>query len=430
MAGGGMHLLEGYAGTGKTFLLAEIIDYLEQNTQHRALITAPTHKAVKVLRHFVPGVDAMTTHAALALTEYIDGHGNQTFKRQGNKPVPAIEYQFVVVDEASMLADDLFMELVPFVEMGIKVLFVGDPMQIPPVNQKDSMPMNKDVRKDYNISVVSLKEIIRQEEGNPIIETSFKIRKAILRPSPIVIRENGLTLQGEVRFVRRADESLLIEEILPLYASEEFSKDPDTIKVIAWTNKTVNRFNDIIRAHLFGENLPKVIEGDKLIADAPVMEDKRILIHTNEEMDVVEVNINEMSLGSTWIMKYYHCRVRLQRTSGIYNEVMIRIVHEESEDLYDTIIGKLRVLAKSHKQGGYEARSAWMDYFGFIEEWHRVKYNYAITAHKSQGSTYKQVVVLEYDMEHNRKTFEKNRILYTACTRPSHCLIVVYNPLT
>ena len=419
--------------TGKTFLLGELVDYLHTVSQGKVIVTAPTNKAVKVLRQFVTGAEMSTTHSALAMTEHIDGFGNQTFKKHQHRTAPALSYRFIVVDECSMLADDLFMELVPMLDLGIKILFVGDSMQIPPVSQKNSLPMDKDTRLEYNIGVSSLKEIIRQEQGNPIIDLSFRIRKAILRPIALVNRDDVMTPLGNVRFVKRAQINDVLEEILPIFDSEEFNKDPDHIKVIAWTNKTVNWFNDCIRGHIFNKNegiLPKIVEGDKLIADAPLMDRDKIMISTNEEMEVIQTGVGEHDYGEDWQMKYYDCVVRVQRAETIYNKYNIRVVHEESEALYNMILDRLKALAKSYKQGTFQAKSAWIEYYGFMNEWHRVKYNYAITAHKSQGSTYQQAVVLEYDMDSHRNTYEKNRILYTACTRPSKNLIIVYTPLS
>jgi ATP-dependent exoDNAse (exonuclease V) alpha subunit len=96
---------------------------------------------------------------------------------------PADDYTHIIVDEASMTNDEIFDILVPLaLEQGKKILFVGDSMQIPPVGQKFAMPFDKEVRKRYGIEVSTLNTIIRQEEGNPIIEFATYIRNHIYRP--------------------------------------------------------------------------------------------------------------------------------------------------------------------------------------------------------------------------------------------------------
>jgi exodeoxyribonuclease-5 len=74
---------------------------------------------------------------------------------------------------------------------------------------------------------------------------------------------------------------------------------------------------------------------------------------------------------------------------------------------------------------GFEKTRAWQDFYKFKENFADVSYAYAITAHKSQGSTYRYVFAIESDMDANSKIEEMNRIKYTAFTRPSHRLFIV-----
>lgn len=300
-------------------------------------------------------------------------------------------------------------------------------MQIPPVNKSDSLPFNRDVQKRDGIGYVKMEEIIRQEAGNPIIENSFQIRQFIYRPIPIIDRVDKSTIQGEINFVDTiAWKSLFKDTILPMYQSQEFQTNPDFVKILAWRNVTVNMYNKAIREAIYGQaDLARILPGDKLIADEPVLEDKYILIHTNEEMEVLAHTIEEYSLGDEHHLKYYNTHVNVYR-DGIYTEFYIKILHEDSQQEYDKILDLQKHYALSKKQGTFDAKSAWMDYYEFKRIFASVKYNYAITCHKSQGSTYINAVVLEQDIDTNRKTYEKNRIFYTACTRPSRNLYVVY----
>lgn len=178
LGGGGMYLLQGYAGTGKTFLLADIVNFID--TRGKVIVTAPTHKAVRVLRDMVgAGPKYSTTHAALGMKQIIKDDGTIMFKNDPSLGFPAEDYTHIIIDEASMINDEIFETLVPLAEKGKKILFVGDPLQIPPVGQEFSKPFDKEIRRVNQIEVSSLNTIIRQAEGNPIIEFATYIRNHI-----------------------------------------------------------------------------------------------------------------------------------------------------------------------------------------------------------------------------------------------------------
>jgi hypothetical protein len=77
------------------------------------------------------------------------------------------------------------------------------------------------------------------------------------------------------------------------------------------------------------------------------------------------------------------------------------------------------------KGQGYAAKKAWVAYYAFMRQFADVGYNYSITAHRSQGSTYSNTFVMEGDIRANPNIFERNRILYTAYTRAAQRLFVV-----
>lgn len=424
--GTGMHLLQGYAGTGKTFLMGEIVQYCKMKSVS-ILATAPTHKAVKVLKDKTQiSTDFATIHSALGMKEFIDDDGNLSFRSDPLLGYPAEKYDLILIDEASMIPDVIFDDLAKLAGKGKKVLFVGDPLQIPPVNHDYAMPFLRKVQEEYNIGVATMKEIIRQAVGNPIIENAHDIRTRIEERVPILKRQPVQTDVGEVIHVPMGFQDLFQNQVLPMYKTATYLRDIDYVKVIGWRNDTVNMYNYMIREHIFGEGLPKIVVGDRLIADAPIIENSIIHVSTNEEMIVEGVTEEEEDLGGDYILRYYKTRIKVIGRTGVFNEYMIRIIHENSEAAYDKICQLQIKLAKTYPKGSYQSKSAWMDYYKFIEHWHKVKYSYCITAHKSQGSTYDTAYVLQWDIMANQDVFERNRILYTACTRPSRNLYIEY----
>jgi len=428
MGGGGFYLLSGYAGTGKTFLMGRVLQYIQQTSQRPVALTCPTHKALKVLMHHTQAKDLYTTHAYLGMREEIDINGNQIFRKPKTfaKPPPCENYMITIVDEASMVADEIFDELEYMVTSGHKVIFVGDPMQIPPINYTDSLPFMRSVQRDLSFHTGHLDEIIRQVAGNPIIATSMEIRNNISSPIPALSYQNHTEGLLGVRYAEKRASKELMQDILDMFASSYFKIDPDYVKIIAWTNDEVDKYNKKVREHLFGKGLPNIIVGDKLTANAPFMEGTQYLVKNNEDMEVLEVEVIDDQLSPTETLQVNRALVKVFGMKGESREAVIRIIHEESEAYFNKRLEDLKTLAKVEKKGTYQSKSRWIDYYKLKERYANVKYGYAITAHKSQGSTYDHAVILLYDMLHNNRTVERNRILYTAVTRPKYTLRIIY----
>ena len=163
---GGFHLLTGYAGTGKTTLMREVaLAFLDRRRE--VVVSAPTHKAVAVLSGKVPeGVGCMTIHALLSLKPIADG-ARTALKR--NRMARAITADAIIIDECSMLGAELMRwirKLLPHVF----VLFVGDPAQLPPVNEPESEAFAVKSRSH-------LDTIVRQAAGNPVLDAAHVIRR-------------------------------------------------------------------------------------------------------------------------------------------------------------------------------------------------------------------------------------------------------------
>ena len=424
-SGTSMHLLTGAAGTGKTFTLREVVEYV-LTKKIKPLVTAPTNKAVKVLKKMVDlPVSYSTIHSALGMKEVINNDGSLSFKSDPKAGYPAEDFGLIIIDEASMLDDTIFEELINLSERGKKILFVGDPYQVPPVNHIHARPFIKSHQTRCGIGVSTLSEIVRQAQGSHIITYATSIRSDIHKPVQIFNSQRLENELGGVFMVPKTNLVPFVEEVLPLFTSVEYENDIDYVKILAWRNVVINKYNELIRQHIFGENLPKIMIGDKLIADAPITEDKKVLISTNDEMQVISTTIESEVLSDLYTLKYYKARVRVFN-NDIFNEYMIKIMHEDSDKDFEKILKMQKSLALSYPSGSYQAKSAWMDFYSFYNSWARVKYSYCVSCHKAQGSTYNTAYVLAWDILINSNVLEHNRILYTASTRPSRNLYIEY----
>lgn len=438
----GMFLLEGYAGTGKTYIMSKIIEYLaDVHPLWRIAVTAPTNKAVKVLKRSgrmdSPKVRFQTIHKMLGLTEEITADGKQIFTRKGIDNCDIESYNVVIVDEVSMLNDELFIEIAEHAGH-IKIIFTGDPAQIPPVGRLDCIPFKAEKREEYNISMCMLTEIMRQNMDNPIVNAGFLIRNDLSNPSSAVERRTVLNeLDHGIDFIDFGD-PVNRERLLGLFeqyfACEKFDENPDYAKVIAWRNVTIDKLNGIIRGLIYkneaqGAAITKIMIGEKLVANKPITDAYNVIIfNTNDEFDVLSYSILTRTYATdreAIKLEYYNAKVQFYDIKGKRQFRVVDILHESSEEKYYTVLNALKQDAISKKGQGLEAKKAWRLYYEYMRQFADVKYNYAITCHKAQGSTYTNVFVMEDDINRNQDVFERNRIKYTAFTRPTEKLFIV-----
>lgn len=421
--GSGYAVLSGHAGTGKTFLTGLLLE----NMKKRALVTSPTHKALKVLKSVAPSsimYTFRTLHSALGMQAQIDRSGKQVFKvMPGKMDIPVDSVGVLIVDEMSMIDDVLFQEIDERVDRGLlRVLFIGDSLQIPPVNHEHSIPCSPEGVERYRMKVYTLDEVVRQAKGNPIISYATEIRSNI--ESDLTIEVSDSNVPG-VGIVKEVDSLDLLDTLLEEWFTST-DEDADRYKVIAWTNNMVNSLNNKIRYMRYGEDsLHRVVVGELLIADEPILTPTgSVVFNTNDEMSVERLSEDTLRINDgAFSIRYYDASVKCLNTGNIKN---IRIVHEDSMDDYKNVLENLKEVAKGYPYGSIKAKKAWIDFYKFKEKFAQIKYNYAITAHKSQGSTYNTAMVIASDISRNSKIKERNRIMYTACTRPSTNLYMVF----
>ncbi len=436
--GGGMFCLEGWAGTGKTFTIAIFIEwYFSLNRTSKVAITAPTNKAVgvsyKMAEYTHTNLNYATIHSLLGLKENINDAGEQEFVKEWGVPSKIDDMDLLVVDETSQLPDELFEYLLESVAQGLKIIFVGDGCQIPPIGKKDCIPFSPKLRESYGIGYMQLTDIQRQAEGNPIINITRIIRENLHKPAPLAGHKvNDIDDEGRgVMFLNRRNDNDFYEILESFYRSEHYAADADFVKVLAYTNSVVDYMNASIREIIYdSDQLPKLCIGEKLIANKPIVWGDDIIFTNNEEMVVVsfEPSVENINEGQ-YMLKFYDTIVTKVNIDGSKEDKNIRIIHEDSEEEYNDILKQLAKLAKSHPKGSLFSKQYWATFHEFKKYFAEVKYSYALTCHKSQGSTYVVTIVMEDSITKARyiDTVEKNRIKYTADSRASDLLIIVNN---
>lgn len=405
-------VLKGYAGTGKTFLVKKIIEYIMQTEPAKKMaITAPTNKAVKVLyansASNISGEEAFifedlfdsdsrlvysTTHKFLGMKEIITDTGEQLFEVDTMNRSSWSNFSYLLVDEVSMLDDKLTKVILE--NKKLKVLFIGDPAQIPPVNRQDSIPLLGDNDK-YTFKETRLNTIMRQKGDNPIIQHSFTIRENLQNPKPIPLVKTFLTADGGVEVIKPEPKSILLREVIKKYVTSiKFKASPDYFKILVWRRNSVSQMNAIVREQLYGPNPPRFVVGERLIAQKPIFKrvvfkskrgDKKywqVRISNSEEMTIDRIEKTTITLQHFKESKVFDAYELFVSYENILSNKTcvesIKVIHESQEKEYFALIENIKDIAKRNRNN-----ALWVMYFDYLKYSADVGYNYALTVHRS-----------------------------------------------
>lgn len=375
-------VLAGYAGTGKTTILKHVVcEKLNLTPDDSAAFVTPTGKAATVLIR--SGIPAATLHKLIyqSITEEkkIELNGKIiTVEKLSFKRRDSIDksIKLIVLDEASMVSDEVLYDLTEF---GVKLLLCGDNAQLPPVEGLNGFLTEPDY---------TLKTIVRQQLGNPIIKLSEMAREGKFIPygnyggSCVVMSKRILTGEKRKRALLHADQ------------------------IICGTNKTRVQINDKVRKMKGLGQFPE--NGDKLIC---TLNNWETFIDSEMRFNLVNGIIGTVK------QPFYDF------------EKSIGFIQFKPEFLEDFCPEALPIDLGIFESGYYRYKRG--DYFEKTDEsgqavsaftLNRFEYGYCISCHKAQGSEFDNVII--FDESYAFKE-DKNRWLYTAITRAKKKLIIL-----
>ncbi|HEY9646902.1 MAG TPA: AAA family ATPase, partial [Chroococcidiopsis sp.] len=208
-----LYLLTGYAGTGKTTLLQALIKRMRDKSDFRPIVfTAFSNKATKVLERMADSweldVDCMTCCKLLGLKPDIDpATGKQVFKPDRNSENLFDRYTLVIVDEASMINEEMWLLLTQAVtdlHKRTQLLFVGDVAQLPPIGEAESNVFSQIYERS------DLTNVVRYGGAIGVLAESIR-NQLTSEPLPLFGTDvNGDRTEGVIRTPRREWEKLLI----------------------------------------------------------------------------------------------------------------------------------------------------------------------------------------------------------------------------
>lgn len=450
-------LLRGYAGTGKTFLLKELLSDLAAR-EHKAVLLAPTGRAARVMTQQTHRT-ATTIHRHIydftRLQPLSTGttDADKSFKFHfGLARNQAPHGTVFVVDEASMVADafneseffrlgsgHLLRDLLEFVQPtaanGYKLLLVGDRAQLPPVGDRDSWALDVEwLRQRLGLAPreVELTEVLRQQAGSGILSNATAVRESLRRQ-----QYAGLRLQP-------ADDvqQLQAGELLPAYLHAGGGPNAvDEAIIVTYSNNVARGYNTQVRAHFF-PGRDTVQYGDRLMLTQnnyldpfePVYNGEFALVERVGEAYTrrVRVSVNKQSVQVP--LTWRPVSLRFTRPNGETHEVE-RLMLDDFLVSPDNALRSEQVKAlyvdavmRWRQRGpGFTERHPEFDKF-LKSDGHfhalRAKYGYAITCHKAQGGTWRTAFV-DFAGHSGQAHAHYFRWVYTAITRASRKLYLL-----
>ena len=450
-------LIEGYAGTGKTTLITLLIPYLLKNNIIKSVVfSAPTNKAVNVIIEKYPIqknkdiiVDFLTIHKLLKYKSEFNNEGNKIFVKSEGSCFKL--YDLIIIDECSMLSKDIVNNIGEEINEKTKIILIGDPAQLPPVNEDYSSIFTKFKNK------VLLQKVVRAKKQG-IVEACNNTRRMIFDETQQEVKEVDGIYFYRNNYEKKREQNIVIdfsEYVVKTKWFKKYLEIEDSI-ILAWTNKQVSMYNEEIRRIKFGKKLKKYLVGDKLILTDYYLtnDDFTEPIYTSEQIIIIgvqETNIKfpemvckfegitkEMKklannyinlINSGTIRQYNVYKLKIKKSNHLIFTIYVLKDIDIKKNTQDQEYAKDKIYKFIKKYGSNEMiekniiRIMWKYYNKtFVDPFAKINYGYSTTVHKSQASSYKNVFVDYNDIIKNKNTLEALHCLYTAQSRAINSL--------
>lgn len=376
-------VLQGYSGCGKSTLVRIIIDQVpnfihmakmvnSNQKEYSVELTATTNKAAENLCQ-ITGFPTGTIHSFLGLRVQTDFRTNATMLIP--RSAEQKEGYLLFIDEASYVDSQLLGYIFKLTK-NCKIVFIGDPAQLTPVKSTGTPVF------DANFTGAALTTVVRQAEGNPIVDLSTKFRHTVNTGQFFSFTPDG----HHIQYMERAAFNEAIEN--------EFTR-PDwryqDSKILAWTNKCVIGYNHFVRNHVKGD--PHFQVGDYTVCNSFIQLGRQG-IKTDQLVQITGISQDETMhdvLGN-WITIDDISRVFMPKTLESKNA---RIKQARAN-------GDIHIVS--------EIETQWID----------LRAAYACTINKAQGSTFDRVFVDLDDIRRCNSGDQIARMLYVGISRARH----------
>lgn len=442
-------LLKGRGGTGKTTIVKKTLEQFNKSSV-KILGSTISYEAKNVLQDNMQGYKTATLASVLGLIPDYAKDGSMFFRektleeRMNNSgvitPLPIETVDILIVDEASMIDEFIYNKLLELKKSRTKILFMGDNVQIPPINSRTDEEGNviKGENSDSPVwqlidsgDYVELSERMRQGAESPILPITDLYAKNVEEiqsgeigiKNPLTDRTSNFQNNEGVLFTSDVNEVVnqFVEDI-------EGSTDIREAVIVGARNTVVDDMNLRVRKKLFETEEPFVI-GDSIRINSPHVENNEVIFENGLRAKVKDVyELPEDNLG----LKRYELEIEYIETNEkgdkFIRKAFLKTISPQDQKQYKNKLREMAARAKSFVPKTPESKKAWKEFFDIKNSTVDVGYGYAITSHKVQGSTYNSAYVLEGDIMSFPGGIEQtNRMMYTAVSRPRKKL-VIFNP--
>jgi hypothetical protein len=448
-------VLCGSAGTGKTTLVARIIE-LASSYDLESTLVAPTGRAARILQnklnHMLPprlsGIEVSTLHGAIyylsRLTVDESRHEDGLSAVQMDFPLKkqGSAFDLLIVDEASMVGDvaqyqdemsfgsgRLLSDLITYVQClyqegivarPIKLLFVGDLAQLPPVRSNQSPALCPEYlyeRFGLQAKRYELTHVMRQADGSRILSLANTIRDEIFQPTgrPVEIEYNDTDVQQ-------------IDALSVVNLITDNIRQNRSSAVVVSRNLFALNYNLGVREKLWGNPYCSVRENDLLLVtrnshELGLSNGDLVKVHSVLTSQITE----EVRLPNGQFVNLSFREVRLVSENNhiiqsiILENLLFCSLEVDRRELHSALCELVKQRNPFLHPSSTEFQKALLSdpYYNALQ----VRFGYALTCHKAQGGEWQQVIVDPLAIRRNSET--GNRWLYTAVTRASESLLVV-----
>lgn len=431
-------ILTGFPGTGKSTIVVELIKVLKSR-QIRVLLAAPTHPAKNILLDFLAEqnvkVPTRTIHSILGLKPEVNDLGEERFVQSG-EPLDFSDYDLLIIDEASMIDRYLWAILTTTPSLP-PTLFVGDRYQLRPVNARTISPVFTKIKPP----------------------NSFKLTQ--------VVRHHGLLVDYLAVLREGYDEAESHPDISPtdfmgddtvIYCEYNewlarvctVMQSGDTYKVLAYTNKNVDRFNDLLKSIEVNNysilDLEDCKEYGYSIGEKLVLREALLKWNSERKYEETVCNngtvVNVAYVDSTTLLGF-RCSVLTvwwigesetsdDNDDGYDSSSIKRLPIKEGtiyaldsgeNDKYQARLSQLKAEALNYPATSRQRKETFRSYYQLKKAFTDVSRTYASTVHKAQGATH-DVVFLYSDITECSDLEVRRELRYVGSSRAKRQLVI------
>lgn len=427
---GDIMVVNGYAGTGKTTVVASVISALA-DFQVPTVLLAPTGRAAKVLSQYA-GKPAYTIHKHIYRQRSVGDDGFGQFNLFPNKAKDTL----FVVDEVSLIGLDggerqssaafgsgnLLDDLISFVRngAGCRLLMIGDAAQLPPVGHEYSPALSEDYMSRFGgVCFSELTTVVRQGAGSGILYNATMLRTVIAEDyasGGCLFPTDTLELSSDgFADVERIGGGELLEALSDAF--DRYGED-ETI-VLCRSNKRANRYNAGIRGAVQYKE-ERLVRGDRLMVVKNCYHftegtEKLDYIANGDIAELVGIGHYEERFGLHFadarlcFPDYDDLEIEAKVCLDTLDSESASLTWEQQNALYQGVMEDYQSLSTKKKR--YDAVKADPFYNAL-----QLKYANAITCHKSQGGQWK-CVFIDNPIWQEEFGVDDYKWLYTAITR-------------